>query len=69
MTQEDFNAQLWREGRFDEYVAGLIRRAEGYEMLADAPGQEAHKIRAHRAKALELRSTASWMPETRGDYQ
>ena len=64
MTQEEFNVQLWREGKFDEYAAGLIRRAEGFEMLAVAPGQEPHEIQAHRAKARELRAAAEWTPYT-----
>ena len=67
MTQEELNQQLWNEGKFHEYAEGLIRRAEGHELVADAPGQEPHEIRAHRAKARELRAAANWMPEVKGE--
>lgn len=57
MTQEEFNVQLWRDGKFDEYAAGLIRRAEGFEMLADAPGQEPREIWAHRKSSRTARGS------------
>jgi hypothetical protein len=67
MTAEQFNLELWAAGTFHEYAEGLIRRAEGYELLADAPGQEPNEIREHRAKARELRAAANWMPEMGGE--
>ena len=60
-TESDLQ-QLWDIGMAD-YRARLLRRADGFEMLATAPGQTPREIVECQRKAWELREAANWRPE------
>ena len=61
MTEAEMQ-QLW-ESAFSECRARLLRRADGLEMLAAAPGQTPREIVEYQRKANELREAAHWRPE------
>jgi len=62
MTESEMEA-LWNSA-FAECRARLLRRADGLEMLAAAPGQTTREIVEYQRKANELREAANWrMPE------
>ena len=51
-SKEAFLQELWDAGDFDQYAAGIAKRAEGYELLSE--------FYIRRAKAL--RETSNWRP-------
>jgi hypothetical protein len=63
-TQEQLNQQLWSEGKFDEYAAGMAKRAVQHARAAEIcfNHDDPFNGSAHRTHAESLRDIANWRP-------
>jgi hypothetical protein len=63
-AQEQLNQQLWNEGKFEKYAAGIAKRADNYARVAEICFNRGDVFfgSACEAKARSLRETSNWRP-------